>query len=348
MKAFNHLFNSITAYDNLLLAFRKAKRGKQSRGYVRWFFLEMERELESLEVELKDRTYRPGTYREFYIHDPKTRKISAAPFRDRVVHHALCNVIEPLFERTFIFDSYANRKEKGTHRAVARCQEFSRKFCWFMKCDIRQYFPSIDHEILKRLLRRKIKDRDALWLLDLIIDGSNPQDSPVEWFPGDDLFTPIERRRGLPIGNQTSQFFSNVYLSPLDYYVKERLHIKGYVRYVDDWIFFADEKRTLWNVKQRLIDFLYSLRLKIHEEISRPAKVAQGIPFLGYRVFPDHRLLKKSNAVSFARRYRKKLNECRVGRAPLSKLTESVQAWVAHAEHADTFGLRRKILGKTK
>jgi retron-type reverse transcriptase len=348
MKAFNHLFDSITAYDNLLLAFRKARRGKQSRGYVRWFFLEMERELESLEKELKDETYMPGSYREFYIHDPKTRKISAAPFRDRVVHHALCNIIEPLFERTFIFDSYANRKGKGTHRAVARCQEFSRQYAWFMKCDIRQYFPSIDHEILKTLLRRKIKDRQVLWLLDLIIDGSNPQDSMVEWFPGDSLFTPIERRRGLPIGNQTSQFFSNVYLSPLDHFVKENLRLKGYVRYVDDFLFFADEKRTLWEIKKRIIEFLYALRLRIHEEILRPAKVAQGIAFLGYRVFPDHRLLRKANALSFARRYRKKMEQCRAGEMPFYKLTESVQAWVAHAMHADTFGLRRKILQKTK
>lgn len=344
MKAKNNLFSEITSYGNLLRAYLKARRGKSKRNYAQRFCLELERELEILENELDEKLYQPGSFREFYIFDPKKRKISAPPFRDRVVHHALCNVIEPVFEKTFIFDSYANRKGKGTHRAVARCQEFCRQKRYCMKLDIRQYFPSMDHEILKWSIRRKIKDKEALQMIDLIIDSSNPQDPALFWFPGDDLFTPMERRKGLPIGSQTSQFFSNVYLDPLDHFVKERLRVRHYVRYVDDFILFSDEKKELWEWNRKIIEFLYGLRLLIHEEKSRPVPVRLGVDFLGYRVYPDHRLLRKINAFSFSRRLRKKFKECRAGMTAYSDLTRSVQAWVAHASHADTYGLRRKIL----
>ncbi len=180
--------------------------------------------------------------------EPKPRKISAAPYRDRVVHHALCNVIVPIFERTFIADSYANRLGFGTHRALKRFTQFARSSRYILQCDIRKYFPSIDHEILKRLLRRKIKCADTLWLIDTIIDNSNEQEPVIEYFPGDGLLTPIERRRGLPIGNLTSQFFANIYLNGLDHFVKEQLRASKYLRYVDDFALFADDRNFLSDV----------------------------------------------------------------------------------------------------
>ncbi len=161
--------------------------------------------------------------------------ISAAPYRDRVVHHGLCNIIVPIFERTFIHDSYANRCGFGTHRALRRFTEFARSSRYVLQCDIKKYFPSIDHEILKSLLRRKLKCQNTLWLLDKIIDNSNDQNSPIDYFPGDDLLTPIQRRRGLPIGNLTSQFFRNVYLNGFDHFIKEQLKVKKYIRYLDDF-----------------------------------------------------------------------------------------------------------------
>ena len=209
---------------------------------VATFHFDLERQLNRLQDELRDKTYRPGPYRTFEIHEPKRRMISAAPYRDRVVHHALVNVLEPIYEKTFIADSYACRKGKGTHSAVQRGHEFARRYRYVLKADIQKFFPSLDHEICKELVARKIKDKQVIWLVAQIIDHSNPQEEVLNFFPGDDLFTPGERRRGIPIGNQTSQFFANVYLDPLDHFVKDRLGIKGYVRYVDDILVFSDDK----------------------------------------------------------------------------------------------------------
>ena len=243
MKTYNRLFNRICSFENLLLAARKAQDGKRFQEEVARFNFHLERELYRLQEELQTRTYRPGPYHEFHIYEPKLRKISAAPYRDRVVHHALCNVIEPIFDRTFIFDSYACRKGKGTHKAVDRFTEFCRKSDYVLKCDIKKYFPSIDHGILKTRFRKKIRDADVLWLMDLIVDFSNPQeglldeqdtarDRPSPYGSGDilgavrDGFSlPDEagtvRRRGIPIGNLTSQFYANIYLNGFDHFVKE-------------------------------------------------------------------------------------------------------------------------------
>ena len=192
MKTYNRLFEQICSFENLLNASRKAQRGKRFQDEVARFNFHLERELYRLQEELQTQTYRPGAYHEFYIYEPKLRKISAAPYRDRVVHHALCNVIEPIFDRTFIFDSYGCRKGKGTHKAVNRFTEFSRKNRYVLKCDIKKYFPSIDHEILKAMFRRKIRDVQTLWLMDLIVNSSNPQERVLEYFEGDDLLTALK------------------------------------------------------------------------------------------------------------------------------------------------------------
>jgi len=241
MKRFGNLYSELISFENLTAAFYKALKGKKGNPTAATFALRWEENLLSLQDGLLTKNYRPGTYRTFTIYEKKARLISSAPFRERVVHHALCNIIEPLFESTFIFDSYANRKGKGTHSAVARAAVFVRRNPYVLKCDVKMYFPSMDHTLLKQTIRRKVKDRDVLWLCDLIIDSSNPQTEVVEYFPGDDLFTSIERRRGLPIGNQTSQFFANAYLNAFDHFVKETLGCKFYLRYVDDCV-----PRRLW------------------------------------------------------------------------------------------------------
>ena len=250
MKRHGNLWEPMTSFENLLRAAHAAARGKRFKPGVARFFFHLEPELLRLQAELVARTYRPGPYRTFTIHEGKPRQISAAPFRDRVIHHALTGILEPIFERSLIRDSYACRRGKGTHAAVDRCQEFARRFRYVLKADVRKYFPSIDHAILKGLVARRIKDPHVLWLADRIIDHSNPQDSVPMWFPGDNLFTPTERRRGLPLGNQTSQFFANVYLDPLDHFVTDRLGM-SYVRYVDDFLVFAEDKRRLHEVRRR-------------------------------------------------------------------------------------------------
>jgi retron-type reverse transcriptase len=234
MKRHHHLWHYVTSFDNLLLAARKAQRGKRFRGNILTFNHQLEGELIQLQQELEQKTYHPGAYRTFRIFEPKIRLISAAPYRDRVIHHALCNVIVPIFERGFIPDSYANRQGFGTHRGVRRFTDYGRTCNYVLQCDIKKYFASIDREILKTLLRRKIKCADTLWLLDTIIDASNPQEAVYDYFPGDDLFTPLQRARGLPLGNLTSQFFANVYLNWFDHYVQKELRIGKYLRYVVD------------------------------------------------------------------------------------------------------------------
>jgi retron-type reverse transcriptase len=189
------------------------------------------------------------------VRESKPRLISAAPFRDRVVHHALCSVISPIFERSFIANTFASLEGRGTHRAVANYEGLRDRFRHVLRCDIYRYFPAIDHDVLKRDLRRRIACPDTLWLCDTLIDGSNLQEPVDCYFPDDDLFTPYARRRGLPIGNLTSQLFGNVYLNPLDHYVTEILRAP-YLRYLDDFALFADDQQTLTDWRTRIAAFL--------------------------------------------------------------------------------------------
>ncbi|MFQ5422235.1 MAG: reverse transcriptase domain-containing protein, partial [Anaerolineae bacterium] len=212
MKTYRNLYPQICEWDNIYEAYRQARKGKRSRPPAATFELHQESNLIDLQRELEDKTYRPGAYHSFYIHEPKRRLISAAPFRDRVVHHALCNVIEPIFERSFIYDSYANRVGKGTHRALDRAQTYARQYRYLLQCDLRQFFPSIDHAILRDTLARKIADPDVMWLIDRILAsgvGVLAEQYDMQWFKGDNLFA-VHRPRGLPIGNLTSQFWANV------------------------------------------------------------------------------------------------------------------------------------------
>ncbi len=265
MKRTGNLWTQVTSWKNLTEATRAAARGKRKRPDVARFLHELEPNLCRLQRELEEGTYRPGAYRTFWIHDPKSRQISAAAFRDRVVHHALTRVLEPIFEPRFTAYSFASRKGFGQHRALRLARDACRRYRYVLKCEIRKYFPSIDHSILKDLIARAIKCRKTLELAGRIIDGSNEQEEVIEYFPGDSLFTPFERRRGLPIGNQTSQFFANVYLNPLDHFAVRELRPALYLRYVDDFVLFGDDKRELGSMAERIRVFLHRLRLSPHE-----------------------------------------------------------------------------------
>jgi hypothetical protein len=227
-------FENICAFSNLYRAWRKAAKGKRSAMAVARFEYGLADHLLDLKMDIADGTYRPGEYTHFFIHEPKRRRISAAPFRDRVVHHALCNVIEPVFESRFIADSYANRMGKGTHRAIDRCQQLARRYAYVLRLDIVKHFPAIDHQILVGLLAHVIEDERTLSLVETILASSagvlDQEYQPV-LFDGDDLLA-MCRPRGLPIGNLTSQFWSNCYLHPLDLFVKRELGCKGYLRYL--------------------------------------------------------------------------------------------------------------------
>ncbi|MBN1203041.1 MAG: group II intron reverse transcriptase domain-containing protein, partial [Anaerolineae bacterium] len=288
------LYTQVIAWENLLLACRKAARAKRGKTAAASFEHQVADRLLALQHELAAFTYTPGGYKNFTIHEPKLRKISAAPFRDRVVHHALYNLIEPLFEVRFHPDSYANRVGKGTHQAVDRLQHFARRYHCVLRGDVVQHFPSLDHAVLRAALARVIKDDDVRWLVDQILksgEGVLADEYDMVWFPGDELLA-ANRPRGLPIGNLTSQFWSSVYLNPFDWFVTRELRCNAYVRYVDDFALFSDSKRELWDWKRAIIERLARLRLTIHEEDAQVTPVRHGIPWLGFVVYPDHRRIK--------------------------------------------------------
>jgi len=345
-----HLYDQIHTWDNLYLAWRKAARGKRGREPAARFEFHLEDNLLQLQEELQDKTYRPGPYHSFYIHDPKHRLISAAPFRDRVVHHALCNIIGPMFERRFIADSYANRAGKGAHRALDRCQKFARRYRYVLPVDIRRFFPSIDHAILRETLGRVVTDSDVMWLVDRILEsgvGVLDDEYEMAWFPGDDLFA-ANRPRGLPIGNLTSQFWANCFLDPFDHFVKRELRCQGrspgYLRYVDDSLYFADDKPTLWTWREAVVERMARVRLTIHERQAHPRPVTEGIPFLGFVVFPTGRRLKRRKGIAYRRRLKALLASYAAGEIPLERVDASVRGWVSHARSGDTWGLRQAIL----
>lgn len=343
------MFDRIAAWDNLLLAYQHAAKGKRGQPNVAAFEYRLEDNLHELRADLLDGGYRPGEYTSFFIHEPKRRLISAAPFRDRVVHHALCNLIEPIFERSFINESYANRIGKGTHRALDRCQQFARRYPYVLQCDVRQFFPSIDHAILRRTLAAKIDCRDTLWLIDLILDsgrGVLSEMYDMVYFPGDDLLTAL-RPRGLPIGNLTSQFWANVYLNSFDHFIMRELRSRAYLRYVDDFLLFATDKSTLWAWKPALTERLASLRLTIHPT-AHPRPTTEGIPFLGFVVYPDRRRLKRRKGLAFRRHFMGLLSAYRAGEITLDRLDATVLGWINHARYGNTTGLRRAVLGMTR
>ena len=308
------------------------------------FLANLEPEVLRLERQLNDGSYRPGRYTVIEIRDPKHRLVSAAPFRDRVVHHAFCAVVEPLFEGGFIHDSYANRLGKGTHRAIARYERFRDRHCWVLRCDIYRYFPAIDHESLKLDLRRRIACERTLRLADRIIDSSNPQEAVNLYYPGDDLFSPFQRRRGLPIGNLTSQFFANLYLNGLDHYCKEVLRAKGYLRYVDDFALFHDDREQLQDWRQRISEYLEGRRLRLHPRKTVVLDAGYRAPFLELILLPGgYRRLSEENVRRFRNRLRGLRDRWHAVRVEREEVIQHVRAWIAHAEHADTWRLRQSI-----
>lgn len=349
MKRYGHLWDSIVSFDNLLLAYRKARLGKRSRDEVAWFALNLEKELFQLEEDLLNQTYQPGRYRLFMIYERKARQISAAPFRDRVVHHALMNIVEPLLDKRFIADSYACRQGKGVHLAVQRYQQWANRYAYALKLDVARYFPSVDHAILKQQIASHIKDPRVLWLFDTILDHSPPfpLTSPMVYFPGDDLFTPLERRKGIPIGNLTSQFLANLYLDGLDHFIKQELRAAAYLRYVDDLVLLSNSKAQLHEWEQAIAEYLERLRLRVHPAKANVFTVYEGVDVLGYRVFPGFRQLRNDNGHRFNRKLRGFARAYAKGWADWDDFDPSVQSWIGHASHADTLGLRRRLFGTT-
>lgn len=327
-------------------AYHKAARGKRGKAAAATFEHQLADRLLRLRAELIDGTYRPGPYQHFTIHEPKRRLISAAPFGDRVVHHALCNIIEPLFEALFHPHSYANRVGKGTHRAIDRLQAYACRYRYVLRLGIVQHFPSLDHAVLQKILFRVVKDEQVRWLIETILhsgEGVLAGEYDMVFFPDDDLLARLQPR-GLPIGNLTSQFWSNCYLNPLDWFVSRQLGCAAYVRYVDDMALFSDSKRQLARWREQIMDYLTRLRLTIHQESAQALPVTAGVPWLGFVVYPTYRKLKARNVVAFRRRLARNISLYRAGQITFGELDSSVQGWINHVRYGDTWGLRDYLL----
>ena len=269
------MHDKICSMTNLYIAAKKTTKGKKSKLSASKFWFHQEQELYKIQKSLEDESYSFGGYKEFEINDKGVkRKISAAPFRDRVVHHAMMNLLEPIFEKSFIKDTYANRKGKGVFAALRRAKYFSHKYAFVLKLDIRKYFPSIDHEILKNMLFKKIACQKTLTLVYKVIDSSSKQED--------------KDKKGLPLGNLTSQYFANFYLGKLDHYVKEMLSIKGYIRYVDDILVYGKSVEELQNKLEKITTYLKSLKLQIHPLKTKFLETKNGFDFLGHKVYPAH------------------------------------------------------------
>ena len=321
-------------------AHRTLLNGRRFKNEGALFKLHYEKHLLQIHNELATQTYQPGTYKSFIIYEPKQRKVLAAPLKDRVVHHALHDVIEPIIDRKFIFDSYACRKNKGTHAAITQVQRFMQANQYFMYLDVKKYFPSINHRILKEIVEKHIHQQDVLQLFHLIINSSVPASN--DKMP--DLFS--EEKKGLPIGNLTSQFLANLYLNELDQYIKHELKLKYYVRYMDDFVVFGNDKPLLIQTEKDIISFCNNkLQLSLHLK-GGIKQYTEGLGFLGFKIYWKHKRLKGVCLNRYLQKYKNKQKEFLSSRITEPDLQCSIDSWQNHISFADTFGLQNFLRSK--
>ncbi len=317
-----HTFKEIISTENLLEAWTEFIKGKRTKQDVLEFKEHLIDRVHSLHDELISKTYRHGPYIPFNISDPKPRNIHKAAVRDRLLHHAIHRKLYPFFDRTFIFDSYSCRKDKGTHKALARFTEFGRKVsrnntktCWVLKCDIRKFFASVDHDVLRGFLETYIPHKDVLWLLRNIIESFE-----------------IQPHVGLPLGNLTSQLFVNIYMNEFDHFVKHTLKARYYIRYADDFVIFSQDRKSLETVLLKMKIFLHEkLKLEMHPNKVSIKTIAAGVDFLGWVHFPQHTVLR---TVSKRRMLRRIIE---------SPKEDTVQSYRGQLQHGDTHKLQQGV-----
>ncbi len=320
---FIHTYEDIIWVENLLEAWREFLRGKRQRADVQEFQLHLMDNILELHKELKSRTYKHGGYEHFVVTDPKRRDIHKASVRDRLLHHAIYRILYPYFDTKFINDSYSCRNQKGTHRAMSQFQSYAQKVsknhtgsCWVLKCDIKKFFASIDHDILMDILRREIKDESIIELLKLVIQS----------------FSSGTSGKGLPLGNLTSQLLVNIYMNEFDQFVKHKLKTKQYIRYADDFVFLNSDKTVLAKTLLYIEVFLREqFCLELHPKKVSISTFASGVDFLGWVHFPHHRVLRTVTK----RRVVKKLKEPDLSEA-------SRQSYFGLLSHGNAYKIRCK------
>jgi len=342
MKTYKNLYPKLFSYKNLELAFRKASKRKTKKPYVQKFRENLEENLSELKKELENETYKPSKLTKFIIRDPKTRVIRKSVFKDRIVHHAIVNILEPIYEPRFIPDTFANRLDKGTIPAIKRLDKFKRRVSknghlvsnsvdenmikgYIFKADVKKFFDSVNQDKLIGILRRKIKDEKVIWLIIKILKNFDDKIS------------------GMPLGNMTSQFFANIYLNDLDQFVKRNLKMKYYLRYVDDFLILHKDKKILIVCRRKIELYLKNLKLELHPDKTKIYPLYQGIDFLGFKIFYHYKIVRKRNVGGFRSRLgwlKKQYIERGVTK---EEFTECVEGWFAYACWADSYNLRKRF-----
>ncbi|HOF50144.1 MAG TPA: reverse transcriptase/maturase family protein [Candidatus Colwellbacteria bacterium] len=339
MKTYRNLFDQIISLENLFAAWEKFKSDKQGKDDVQLFEWQLEQNIFQLHRDLKARRYKHGLYTSFWIQDPKQRHIHKAAVRDRVLHHAIFAIINPLFEKSFISNSFSCRINKGTHKGIITLRDLTRKVsgnvrkpCFALKCDIKKFFETIDHYILFNILAKKIKDPDTMWLLREVIESFSSR------------YSNLFEQKGVPIGNLTSQLFANVYLNEFDQFIKHGLKIKHYLRYTDDFVILADNPYYLEKIISPIKSFLRQrLCLELHPNKVSIRKLRQGIDFLGYVVLPYHLQLRTKTKNRVFKKLKMRVKEYKDGRIPYKTVEQSLQSYLGVLSHADTHILNQEL-----
>lgn len=325
---------------NLFLAWDKFKQGKRKKLDVQIFEFRLSDNIFNLHYDLASKRYKHGPYTSFFISDPKLRHIHKAIVRDRVVHHALYKYLSKIFEPTFIFASYSCRVEKGTHRGVKKLELFARKVyqtngrCFVLKCDVRKFFDSINHKILIEIIGRTVKDKDAMWLINEIVNSFQSENS------GSDP-------KGAPIGNLTSQIFANIYMNEFDQFVKNTLKMKYYIRYTDDFLVVHHDAKVLEKVKNIMEEFLgEKLKLSLHPDKVEIRKYRQGIDFLGYVALPKAKIIRPRTKRRMLSKIKNKLQQFRNGEIKEQSFFQSFNSFLGVLSHANTYELKNTLLHK--
>lgn len=339
MKVYKNLFQQIVSSENLFAAWDEFRVDKRHKRDVQAFEFKLEQNIFQLHRDLATKQYRHQPYTGFYIRDPKVRHIHKASARDRILHHAVFQVLNPIFDKTFIPTSFSCRVGKGVHKGVlgmermirAESRNFTRP-CFALKCDVKKFFDTIDHQILLSILCKKISDKDTVWLLREIVESFATNQT--------NLFD----RQGLPIGNLTSQLFANIYMNEFDQFAKNKLQLHRYARYTDDFVIISTDKQYLHNIIDSIRAFLESaLKLKLHPKKISIRACHQGIDFLGYVALPYHRLMRTKTRKRIFRKLKTRIAQYRSGSISETTLSQSLQSYLGVLSHANTHQLSQNL-----
>ncbi len=327
-------FHNIISLPNLLQAWKEFKKCKTRKTDVAEFEFNLESNLFSLYQELINKTYKPAKYEAFFVYDPKRRHIHKAIVKDRVLHQAIFRILYPIFDKHFIFDSYSSRVGKGTHKGSKRLFIFLRKASknwkqpvFALKCDIRKFFDSIDHNILFKLIKKKISDADTLWLIGKVLKSFEKT-----------------KNAGLPLGNVTSQLFSNIYLNELDQFIKHKLKVKYYLRYADDFILISENKNLLRFYQKEIESFLrQNLKIELHPNKVFIRKLKQGIDFVGYVILPNAIVLRTKTKKRIFKKLKKAQKEFFAGKINKDEFQQIKASYMGMLKHCKSNEIKREI-----